>query len=171
MDLYRSKPGILRRLEPVVDRLAAAGVSPDVVSLAAIPVALFGSACLLASPQVPVLLLGVPLVVIVRLVLNLLDGALARHTGRSHPRGELYNELGDRLAKRKITDKAAKSFERACDFGEADGCHRAALLGRDEEANAALEARACKLGRKSSCKGAEAPAPAEVPKTSTTAEG
>lgn len=33
-----------------------------------------------------------------RLILNLLDGALARRTGRSHPRGELLNELGDRVA-------------------------------------------------------------------------
>ena len=32
-----------------------------------------------------------------RLVVNLLDGALARRTARIHPRGELYNELGDRL--------------------------------------------------------------------------
>ena len=34
----------------------------------------------------------------IRLVLNLLDGALARWTGRTHPRGELFNEVGDRLA-------------------------------------------------------------------------
>jgi phosphatidylglycerophosphate synthase len=36
--------------------------------------------------------------VVARLVLNLLDGSLARRTGRIHPRGELYNEVGDRLA-------------------------------------------------------------------------
>jgi CDP-diacylglycerol--glycerol-3-phosphate 3-phosphatidyltransferase len=40
----------------------------------------------------------VPVLVVLRLLLNLLDGALARATGRSHPRGEFYNELGDRLA-------------------------------------------------------------------------
>ena len=33
-----------------------------------------------------------------RLTCNLLDGALARRTGRVHARGELYNELGDRSA-------------------------------------------------------------------------
>ena len=33
-----------------------------------------------------------------RIVLNLLDGNMARRTGKIHPRGELYNELGDRLA-------------------------------------------------------------------------
>ena len=53
---------------------------------------------LLLSPTAPVVLLGIPLLAALRLVLNLLDGALARRTGRMHPRGELYNELGDRLA-------------------------------------------------------------------------
>lgn len=46
---------------------------------------------------VPGTLLLVPVLAGLRLLLNLLDGALARRTGRIHPRGELYNELGDRL--------------------------------------------------------------------------
>ena len=40
----------------------------------------------------------VPLLAAARLLLNLLDGAVARRTGRIHPRGELYNEVGDRVA-------------------------------------------------------------------------
>jgi phosphatidylglycerophosphate synthase len=43
-------------------------------------------------------LLLVPLAVGLRLTCNLLDGALARRIGRVHPRGEFYNELGDRSA-------------------------------------------------------------------------
>lgn len=39
-----------------------------------------------------------PIAAGLRLLCNLLDGALARRTGRVHPRGELYNELGDRSA-------------------------------------------------------------------------
>jgi len=98
MDLYRTKPAILGRLEPILARLDRAGVSPDALTLAAVPVGIAGGACLLLSPTAPVLLLVVPLVAAARLLLNLLDGALARRTGRTHPRGELYNELGDRLA-------------------------------------------------------------------------
>jgi len=98
LDLYASKGAINARLLPLVDRLAAAGITADQVTLAAIPVALLGGACLLASPAAPLLLLLVPLLVVVRLVLNLLDGALARRTGRTHPRGELFNEVGDRIA-------------------------------------------------------------------------
>jgi CDP-diacylglycerol--glycerol-3-phosphate 3-phosphatidyltransferase len=98
VDLYRSKGRIVGGLEPVVDALAARGVSPDAVTLAAVPVALVAAGCLLLSPAVPGLLLLVPVLAAIRLLLNLLDGALARRTGRSHPRGELYNEVGDRLA-------------------------------------------------------------------------
>lgn len=98
MDLYASKGALNARLLPIVDRLAARGVAPDHVTLAAIPVAVAGGACILAAPTVPVALLAVPLLATLRLVLNLLDGALARRTGRAHPRGELLNELGDRVA-------------------------------------------------------------------------
>jgi CDP-diacylglycerol---glycerol-3-phosphate 3-phosphatidyltransferase len=98
MNLYATKSAINARLVPIVDRLAAAGVSPDAVTLAAVPVAVLGGGLLLASPAVPAVLLAVPLVAVARLVLNLLDGQLARRTGRTHPRGELYNEVGDRLA-------------------------------------------------------------------------
>ena len=98
MDLYRTKPWILARLDGVVAALDRAGVSPDAVTLAAIPLALAGGGLLLLSPTLPLVLLAIPLVAAARLVLNLLDGALARRTRRIHPRGELYNELADRVA-------------------------------------------------------------------------
>jgi CDP-diacylglycerol---glycerol-3-phosphate 3-phosphatidyltransferase len=98
VDLYRSKGAIVAGLDPIVDLLAKRGVSPDAVTLAAIPVGVAAGALLLVSPSVPAALLGVPVLAGLRLILNLLDGALARRTGRMHPRGELYNELGDRLA-------------------------------------------------------------------------
>src|SRR5438309_10525219 len=98
MGLYVAKAGIVGRLSPLVDALAVRGVSPDAITLAAVPVALVGGACIVASTVVPGLLIAVPFLAATRLVLNLLDGALARRTGRSHPRGELYNEVGDRVA-------------------------------------------------------------------------
>jgi CDP-diacylglycerol--glycerol-3-phosphate 3-phosphatidyltransferase len=88
----------VRGLEPVVEWLARAGVSPDAITLAGIPVGVVAGGCLLLSPTMPPLLLAIPPLAALRLVLNLLDGALARRTGNIHPRGELYNELGDRLA-------------------------------------------------------------------------
>jgi CDP-diacylglycerol--glycerol-3-phosphate 3-phosphatidyltransferase len=98
VDLYAGKAAMLARLAPVVDRLVAAGVSPDAITLAALPVALLAGAALLLSASVPGLLLAVPVLAGIRILLNLLDGAAARRSGRQHPRGELLNELGDRLA-------------------------------------------------------------------------
>jgi phosphatidylglycerophosphate synthase len=98
VDLYRSKRAAVRALEPVVGVLARAGISPDTVTVAAVPVGLAAGVCLVLSPRLPALLILVPLLAGLRLILNLLDGALARATGRSHPRGELLNEVADRLA-------------------------------------------------------------------------
>jgi phosphatidylglycerophosphate synthase len=98
VDLYRTKSRIVGGLQPIVGWMATRGVSPDAVTLAAIPTGVVAGACLLASTAVPAALLGVPFLAALRLVLNLLDGALAREAGRIHPRGELYNEVGDRLA-------------------------------------------------------------------------
>lgn len=97
MDLYATKAATLARLGPLIDRLAAAGVSPDQLTLAAIPIAILGGVCLFASTVAPVLLVLVPVFATTRLVLNLLDGAVARRTGRMHPRGELFNEVSDRI--------------------------------------------------------------------------
>lgn len=98
LDLYALKPRMLRALDPIVDGLARSGIQADVVTLTAIPVAAVAGAAVLVSPDVPVVLLVVPVAAALRLVSNLLDGALARRTGRVHPRGELYNEVGDRVA-------------------------------------------------------------------------
>jgi CDP-diacylglycerol--glycerol-3-phosphate 3-phosphatidyltransferase len=98
MDLYASKGAINARLAPLAGRLIGAGVSADAVTLAALPVAVAGAVCLLLSPGAPALLAIVPVLCALRLLLNLLDGQIARRTGAAHPRGELYNEIGDRLA-------------------------------------------------------------------------
>lgn len=96
--LYRTKPAAQRFIRPLVDVCVAGGVSADAITLAAVPVAALGGLCLALSGTVPVLLLTVPLLAAVRLVLNLIDGQVARRTGATHPWGEVLNELGDRIA-------------------------------------------------------------------------
>jgi phosphatidylglycerophosphate synthase len=98
VDMYAGKTRLVARLDPVVASLATRGVAPDTVTLSALPVAILGGIVLVLSPGLPAVLLLVPFLAAARLLLNLLDGALARRIGRSHPRGELLNEVGDRLA-------------------------------------------------------------------------
>lgn len=85
------------RLEPIVKALVRRGVSADTLTLSALPIGLVAAGCLLLSPSIPILLLAVPILAVARLVLNLLDGAVARRSDRTHHLGEFYNELGDRL--------------------------------------------------------------------------
>ena len=89
-----SKPAITRALEPVLAALERARVSPDALTLAAVPIGALAGAAILLSPQQPVLLLLVPIAAGLRLLCNLLDGALARRTGRVHARGELLQRGG-----------------------------------------------------------------------------
>lgn len=95
---YRVKPAAQRALRPLVDACVSRGVRADQVTLAAIPVAALGGLCLALSDSVAPLLLAVPILATARLVLNLVDGQVARRTGTTHPMGEVLNEVGDRLS-------------------------------------------------------------------------
>jgi len=96
--LYRIKPAAQRLVDPIVDGCVARGISADALTLAAVPVAALGGLCLALSEALPIALLAVPLLAAARLVLNLIDGQVARRTGTEHPWGEVLNELGDRVA-------------------------------------------------------------------------
>ncbi len=95
--LYRLKPASQRLVEPLADGLARRRVSPDLISAAAVVTAAIGGACLAGSTAMPSLLLVVPFLAAARLILNLLDGMVARRTGTARPMGEVWNEVGDRL--------------------------------------------------------------------------
>lgn len=96
--LYRLKPASQALVRPLERLAVRTGISADTLTLLAVPVAAFGGACLALSAAIPWLLLAVPVLAALRLVLNLLDGMVARSTGSTHPMGEVWNELGDRLA-------------------------------------------------------------------------
>jgi phosphatidylglycerophosphate synthase len=94
--LYGLKPAVARGLEPIVAGLAALRVSPDLLSALAVVVSAAAGACLALAGDMPALLLAVPFLAAARLVLNVLDGAVARRMAVARPMGELWNELGDR---------------------------------------------------------------------------
>ena len=98
LNLYRLKPASLALIEPLIAFCVRRRISPDVITAAALPFALIGAVAIVASPAEPALLWLVPLAAAARLICNLIDGAVARRLEISHPRGELLNELVDRLA-------------------------------------------------------------------------
>jgi CDP-diacylglycerol--glycerol-3-phosphate 3-phosphatidyltransferase len=98
IDLYALKPASLRLVRPLEDACIRFGVSADALTLLAVAVSVAGGAAIALSPALPALLLVVPVAAAARLIANLLDGGVARRTGTSSARGELLNEVGDRVS-------------------------------------------------------------------------
>ncbi len=92
--IYDLKPAFQNLLRPLVGRLAAAGVTANQVTLAALALSLLTAAGLAAWPASRVMLL-VPLVLFLRMALNAIDGMLAREYDMKTPLGAVLNELGD----------------------------------------------------------------------------
>lgn len=95
---YDFKPRFQALLRPALRRLLALGVSPNAVTVAALILsAAMGAALVLCAPQRWVFIL-LPLVLLLRMVLNALDGMMAREGGRTTALGAALNEVGDVLA-------------------------------------------------------------------------
>ena len=93
--IYDLKPAFQGRLRPIVARLAAAGVTANQVTVAALVLSLaYGAILAMAGPTVPVLI-GLPIVLFVRMALNAIDGMLAREHGQESRVGFFLNEIGD----------------------------------------------------------------------------
>lgn len=96
MGIYGIKPWFRRKLSPLVKLLW--DVHPDVLTWSALGVSILAGVLLFQSYERPLLALAVIPLLILRLVLNALDGLLASETGKARAAGEVLNELSDRLA-------------------------------------------------------------------------
>ena len=74
------------------------GIHPDTVSCLSVVASAVAAACLLYSVRWPWLLLIAPLFCYVRLWLNMLDGMVALAAQKASRRGEIFNELPDRVS-------------------------------------------------------------------------
>lgn len=92
--IYDLKPAFQRRLQPAAARLAAAGVTANQVTLAALALSLAGGLILASSGGGWVFLLLPPLF-LARMALNALDGMLAREYGQESRLGAVLNEVCD----------------------------------------------------------------------------
>ncbi len=75
-----------------------ANIHPDVVSYSSIVASALAGACLWMSGAHPLLLLVGPLLGYLRLWFNMLDGMVALASRKASPRGEIINELPDRIS-------------------------------------------------------------------------
>jgi phosphatidylglycerophosphate synthase len=84
-------------------------IHPDVISYASIVVSAGAGACFLFARRWPLLLIVAPLLCYARLWLNMLDGMVALASGKASARGEILNDLPDRISDVLIFAGAAHS--------------------------------------------------------------
>jgi CDP-diacylglycerol--glycerol-3-phosphate 3-phosphatidyltransferase len=93
--IYALKPRFQALLRPLVQRLAASGVTANGVTLAAMLVSVAVGAFVIARAPEPRAFLLLPLWLFARMALNAIDGMLAREFGQQSALGAYLNELTD----------------------------------------------------------------------------
>ena len=96
--LYQLKPAFQNRLRPMVQALARRGAAPNQLTLAALLLSMVAGAALIMFPRNAPVLLAIPLVMFARMMLNAMDGMLAREHHMQTVTGGLLNELCDVLS-------------------------------------------------------------------------
>ena len=96
--VYDLKPRFQALLRPLVDALARRGVTANQVTIAAVLLSLIGGALIAWRPFDSWPLLLLPLILLLRMGLNAIDGMLAREHGQQSKLGAILNELGDVLS-------------------------------------------------------------------------
>lgn len=96
--IYDLKPKFQNLLRPTMHGLAAAGVTPNVVTLAAVVGSLAVGVAVTRANLYPWLLLLLPVWLFVRMALNAIDGMMARELKQASALGAVLNELGDVLS-------------------------------------------------------------------------
>jgi phosphatidylglycerophosphate synthase len=85
------------------------GIHPDAISYASIVTAAGAGVCFLFSGRHAWLLLVAPALMFLRLYFNMLDGMVALESGKASKKGEIVNELPDRVSDILIFAGAAHS--------------------------------------------------------------
>lgn len=114
LSIYQLKPRFQALLRPLVGRLAAAGVTANGVTLAAMAVSIALGAGLFLWPE-PLAFLLLPLWMFLRMAFNAVDGMLAREFGQQSALGAYLNELSD------VVSDAAPAEGRDRHEGEVEG--------------------------------------------------
>ncbi len=93
--VYDLKPKFQNLLRPLIAGLVRAGVTPNTVTVAALVLSAAAGAAIAIWPASPWPLLALPVVLLVRMALNAIDGMMAREHDMASPLGAILNEAGD----------------------------------------------------------------------------
>ena len=96
--VYDLKPRFQSLLRPLMRSLAGFGLTPNVVTLAAIAGSIVVGAAVSQAGHSRRLLLLLPAWLFARMALNAIDGMMARELDMATPTGAVLNELGDAVS-------------------------------------------------------------------------
>ena len=95
VSVYDLKPKFQKLLRPLCGVLAAAGITANQVTLAAVAISMALGCAIFFTGGAKWTLLLLPPFIFVRMALNAIDGMLAREFGQKSNLGAVLNELGD----------------------------------------------------------------------------
>jgi CDP-diacylglycerol--glycerol-3-phosphate 3-phosphatidyltransferase len=96
--IYDVKPAFQRLLRPLSNWLAAHRVTPNQVTLSALCISFLSGLCIVLFPMSQWPLLLVPFILLLRMILNAIDGMIAREHHQKSALGTFLNEIGDVLS-------------------------------------------------------------------------
>lgn len=96
--IYQLKGRFQGLLRPWVKGLAGLGVTPNQITILAFLIAILEGGLILVFPSDPLVLLSLPVVLLLRMALNAVDGMLAREHDMTSRLGTILNELTDVLS-------------------------------------------------------------------------
>ena len=95
LSIYKLKSAFQNLLRPITTLLAGKGVTANQVTISAVILSLITGLLIALWPTNRWILCCVPVVLILRMALNAIDGMLAREFNMKSPLGAVLNELGD----------------------------------------------------------------------------
>lgn len=96
--IYDLKPKFQALLRPVASWLVQAGVSANAVTIAALVLSIAQGAWIALTPGEALPLLLLPVMLLLRMALNAIDGLMAKDHGQASVKGAVLNELSDVIA-------------------------------------------------------------------------
>ena len=95
MTIYDLKPKFQALLRPIVNKLAKKNITPNQVTWSALILSIITGALVALTKGATFILLIIPIVMLIRMALNAIDGMLAREHDLKSDSGAMLNELGD----------------------------------------------------------------------------
>ena len=98
MTIYDLKPKFQAFLRPIVNMLAAKGITPNQVTWAALVLSVFTGALVGFTHGALWTLLLIPIIMFIRMAMNAIDGILAKEHDMKSDAGAILNEMSDVIA-------------------------------------------------------------------------